>query len=79
MYAERKFRKDECLPWDVIDTGVSGEYLLAERAKAERGEFTADCAADGCRGCGVCVGMKSQIQPAMKAGCPAGWRDKSQN
>ena len=23
--------------------------------------------------------IKSQIQPAMKAGCPAGWRDKSQN
>ncbi|MEI6634784.1 MAG: TIGR03960 family B12-binding radical SAM protein [Chlamydiota bacterium] len=78
VYAARKFMEDECLPWAVIDTGVSGEYLLAERAKAERGEFTADCAADGCRGCGVCIGMKSQIQPAMKAGCPAEWRGKSQ-
>ena len=61
-YACREFREDEFLPWTVVDAGVSAEYLLLERAKARRGEFTPDCAADGCRGCGACGGIDSQTR-----------------
>jgi radical SAM family uncharacterized protein len=55
-YAGRRYAAGEFLPWDVIETGVSAGFLAAERERADRGETTADCAADGCRGCGVCEG-----------------------
>lgn len=41
----------EVLPWDIIDTGVSREYLIREREKAMIGETTKDCR-EGCNGCG---------------------------
>ncbi|MCL2102931.1 MAG: radical SAM protein, partial [Syntrophorhabdaceae bacterium] len=31
------------LPWDIVDTGVTREFLLYEREKARRGETTPDC------------------------------------
>lgn len=42
---------DDVLPWDHIDSGVSKEYLLRERAKALAGCVTEDCRL-GCNGCG---------------------------
>ena len=48
FYANRAFREDEVLPWDVIDCGVTKEFLLRERKKAyasrliSLGELTAD-------------------------------------
>lgn len=42
------------LPWDHISSGVSKEYLAAERAKALRAEATADCREAGCLACGSC-------------------------
>jgi radical SAM-linked protein len=42
------------LPWDHISSGVSTEYLAAERAKALRAETTADCREAGCIECGAC-------------------------
>jgi radical SAM family uncharacterized protein len=66
-YAGRSFRDDEFLPWTVIDAGASPAYLLRERGKAARGEFTPDCAADGCQGCGAC-GPECRALPAGSAG-----------
>ncbi|MCX6353789.1 MAG: hypothetical protein NTZ78_02655 [Candidatus Aureabacteria bacterium] len=56
-YAMRRFDDEELLPWEVIDTGVSMEFLLSERLKSVRGELTADCTLEGCTGCGVCESL----------------------
>jgi radical SAM family uncharacterized protein/radical SAM-linked protein len=45
---------EAALPWDLIDTGVSREFLLQERARAYGEEPTGDCRFGDCEGCGVC-------------------------
>jgi radical SAM superfamily enzyme YgiQ (UPF0313 family) len=54
--ARREHDVDELLPWSMIDCGVSRRFLLAERDKARRLEWTEDCRLAGCTGCGVCSG-----------------------
>ncbi len=56
-YAQRRFADGDYLPWEMIHTGVRREFLLKEREKASRGEFTPDCVRGGCQGCGVCVSL----------------------
>ena len=51
-YAERERSKDERLPWDVIDTGLSREYLWKEKITADAATTTPDCR-KGCTGCGM--------------------------
>jgi radical SAM family uncharacterized protein/radical SAM-linked protein len=46
--------ESQALPWQVVSTGVSREFLLAERAKALQAVPTADCRTHGCSDCGVC-------------------------
>ncbi|MDR1581416.1 MAG: TIGR03960 family B12-binding radical SAM protein [Synergistaceae bacterium] len=43
---------DQPLPWDMIDTGVTKEFLAMERARAFAGTPTADCNAGTCNVCG---------------------------
>ena len=52
FYAYRRREKDEILPWDFIDSGISKEFLWREKEKAERAETTRDCR-QGCNGCGL--------------------------
>ena len=52
FYANREFGEEECLPWDIIDCGVTKEYLLRERHRAYRAETTPSCA-EHCNGCGA--------------------------
>jgi radical SAM family uncharacterized protein len=47
---------DEILPWDVIDSGVTKNYLKKERTRALEAAATADCR-EGCTGCGVNVDL----------------------
>ncbi|MFW5734427.1 MAG: TIGR03960 family B12-binding radical SAM protein [Oceanidesulfovibrio sp.] len=42
------------LPWDHINTGVSREFLLRERARALNARITPDCRYGACVSCGVC-------------------------
>ncbi|KFO67401.1 hypothetical protein ER57_10980 [Smithella sp. SCADC] len=49
---ERKI--DERLPWDNIDCGVTREFLLEEKQKAENQTVTDDCRFSDCQNCGVC-------------------------
>jgi radical SAM family uncharacterized protein/radical SAM-linked protein len=42
------------LPWSVVDTGVSKEFLLKEREHSRSGIVTADCRHGACASCGVC-------------------------
>jgi radical SAM family uncharacterized protein/radical SAM-linked protein len=44
----------EHLPWELVDTGVTADFLLGELAKAESGERTPDCRKEECSLCGVC-------------------------
>jgi radical SAM superfamily enzyme YgiQ (UPF0313 family) len=43
---------DQPLPWDMIDTGVTKEFLATERARAYAGAPTADCGEGTCNACG---------------------------
>ena len=51
-YAHRRRGKDEILPWDFIDAGVTKAFLWREKERAERAEVTPDCR-KGCQGCGL--------------------------
>lgn len=52
FYAFRRREKDEILPWDHIDCGVTKEFLWREKEKAEKAAVTKDCRL-GCNGCGL--------------------------
>ena len=43
---------DQPLPWDMIDTGVTKEFLASERARAFAGTPTGDCVGGTCNACG---------------------------
>jgi radical SAM family uncharacterized protein/radical SAM-linked protein len=44
----------EKLPWEMIDCGVSREFLLAEAGRARTKTATPDCRTGPCSNCGVC-------------------------
>ena len=48
----RAREKDEPLPWDHIDVGVTRSFLWREYEKALKAEVTPDCR-QGCQGCGM--------------------------
>ncbi|MBR5539020.1 MAG: B12-binding domain-containing radical SAM protein, partial [Clostridia bacterium] len=52
FYATRGFGLDEVLPWDMIDCGVTKEFLARERAKAYESTTTPSCR-DKCSACGA--------------------------
>jgi len=52
FYAFRRREKDEILPWDHIDCGVTKEFLWREKEKADKAATTKDCRL-GCNGCGL--------------------------
>ncbi|RMH01272.1 MAG: TIGR03960 family B12-binding radical SAM protein [Planctomycetota bacterium] len=55
--------RDEILPWDHLDLGVSRAFLAAERDRAAAGGFTDHCQTGPCGDCGVgaatCVDIKA--------------------
>ena len=48
----REYGEDEVLPWDVIDNGVTKQYLLKERHLAYQTKTTPNCMGK-CNGCGA--------------------------
>jgi radical SAM family uncharacterized protein len=54
FYATRPREKTEVLPWDIIDTGISKEFLMEEYERAYQGRITPNCREYGCQGCGIC-------------------------
>ncbi len=52
FYANREFAEDEILPWDIIDCGVTKEFLLRERHKAYENKVTENCM-NNCAACGA--------------------------
>jgi radical SAM family uncharacterized protein/radical SAM-linked protein len=49
----REIGRQEILPWDFIDIGVSKKYLLKERQRSDDSIQTLDCKWGECRGCGI--------------------------
>ena len=52
FYTTRGFGIDEVLPWDIIDAGVTKQFLKREREKAYAEKTTPSCA-EHCSGCGA--------------------------
>lgn len=52
FYANRRRSPDEVLPWDIIDCGVTKEFLLRERDNAYKGVTTPSCR-EKCSACGA--------------------------
>jgi radical SAM superfamily enzyme YgiQ (UPF0313 family) len=56
FYLFRERGRDEILPWDLIDNGVSKAYYLKELDRSRREAPSAHCPeVQGCIRCGVCV------------------------
>lgn len=52
FYANRRRETDELLPWDIIDAGVTKQFLVNELEKSKKGSLTPNCR-EGCSGCGA--------------------------
>ena len=52
FYAFRERQKDELLPWDHIDCGITKAFLWREKEKGDAAIITPDCRL-GCNGCGL--------------------------
>ena len=52
FYTTRGYELSEILPWDIIDCGVTKQYLLRERERAYEEKTTPSCA-EHCNGCGA--------------------------
>ena len=53
FYANRERKKEEILPWDLIDCGVSKEFLWLEWQRALQGISIDDCRLTKCNNCGL--------------------------
>lgn len=62
---------DAPLPWDMINCGVSKQFLLKERERAYAEKSTEDCRFGVCRNCGVCnhEGRVSLLQNQGETQC----------
>ncbi|MGN1345368.1 MAG: TIGR03960 family B12-binding radical SAM protein [Eubacteriales bacterium] len=65
FYANRTIPDDEILPWDMISSGVSKEFLLSERHKAQAAMATPSCR-EKCSGCGA----NRLVDPQYCRWCP---------
>ena len=52
FYANRKMSYDEILPWDVIDIGVTKNFMILENKKAHASQTTPNCK-EKCSACGA--------------------------
>jgi radical SAM-linked protein len=54
--------RNQELPWSVVDTGVSQEFLLKELGRSRDGMVTPDCRSGACAACGIC---DAELKPAL--------------
>ncbi len=67
FYAYRARSLEEVFPWDVIDVGVSKQFLKKEYERSRQGETTPDCR-QRCHGCGILSAYGDAWSPNW--GCP---------
>ena len=58
-YAYQRYDYDDVLPWDMIDSGMSKDYLVREHKRAMQELTTPDCRGGRCPACGVCSDLKA--------------------
>ncbi|WP_312649186.1 TIGR03960 family B12-binding radical SAM protein [Aminipila sp.] len=61
FYTIRERSYNEILPWEIIDCGVTKEFLMSENDKARKEEITQDCR-KGCVGCGMNKNVKCEME-----------------
>ena len=54
FFVYREKTRDELLPWDFIDHGISRKHLALEYSLALKGEESDGCRIGSCRRCGIC-------------------------
>ncbi|WP_043793891.1 radical SAM protein [Solidesulfovibrio fructosivorans] len=54
FYLDRERDKDEVFPWDIVDIGVSRDFLWREWERYQQGVPTAKCPPAGCAVCKRC-------------------------
>jgi radical SAM superfamily enzyme YgiQ (UPF0313 family) len=55
IYTSRTRGYDEVLPWEIVDSGLSREFMQQEHARAHAARSTAPCpSVNECTRCGVC-------------------------
>lgn len=64
VLATRRLPVEGPLPWGHIDSGISPEFLAAERERAFEGRTTPDCSFGACEGCGVCPSLSVDLKIA---------------
>jgi len=71
FYTHRQRQRDEVLPWEPIDCGVTRAFLWREYERALSGDLSPDCRAD-CYHCGVLTawGATRKGLPDKAWGCP---------
>jgi len=48
-------KPERIAPWEIVDKGIPKQFLLAEKAKAYRVEYSPSCSErEGCEACGIC-------------------------
>ncbi len=62
FFTLRERSRDEVLPWDHIDCGVSKEFLLRERDRSRKLKTLFDCSKGFCPDCGACDFEKIQTK-----------------
>lgn len=60
------------LPWDIVDIGVSRQFLQSEYERALAGVPTPACPDAGCSGCGVCPDRRPPPAPVTERGGATG-------
>ncbi len=74
FYLFRGRGRDEVLPWDIIDNGVSKAYYLRELDKSLKEQLSPHCPEiQGCIRCGVCVETPEPVVPR----CPRSGRSSA--
>ena len=64
FYLFRERGRDEVLPWDIVDSGVSKAYYLRELDKSRSERLSPHCPElQGCIRCGVCVESPNPSYP----------------
>ena len=59
----KRFQKEDAFAFDLVDIGVSKDFLYGEYEKAKKAETTPDCRL-GCKGCGL-----SKMGVCVNGGC----------
>jgi hypothetical protein len=55
LYTGRERPYEEVLPWEIVDAGLSRDFMQQEHARAHVARSTAPCpSVDTCTRCGVC-------------------------